>query len=86
MKKMISLLQPFVMQQTLIVFENDKKIDTITTTLNDFPEVVYQTSIKYDCSQLEFIGTTKFAKGIGEKIEELGVSKYNSQKIQILYK
>ena len=46
MKKMVSLLQPFVMQQALIVFEDDKKIDTITTTLNDFPEIVYQTSIK----------------------------------------
>lgn len=86
MKKMVSLLQPFTMQQTLIVYENGNKLDVITTSIKDFPETVYKTSLTYNCSELEFMGTTKFAKGIGKQIEELGISKYNSKEIKITYK
>lgn len=85
MKTMISLIQPFVVKQTILVYNDKEKIDTILTSLDDFAETVYQIADEYDCSQLKFIGTTKFARGIGKKIEDLGLTKYTNQKIEILY-
>lgn len=85
MKKIISALQPFAMTQEIIVYENGNKIDVISTTIENFSETILNTTNKYNITQLEFLGPVKYAQGIGKKIKEAEILKYNVNKLEIKY-
>ena len=45
MKKIIGIIKPFEMQQSLIVYEDGNKIDICETTINDLMENLFQQSV-----------------------------------------
>lgn len=85
MKKIVSAIQPFVMTQEIIVYENGNKIDIISTTIENFSETILNAVNKYNITQLEFLGPKKYAQGLGNKIKEAEMLKYNTNKIEIKY-
>lgn len=85
MKKMVSMLQPFSLQQNIIVYENGNKLDYVTVNTDKVPETVLELSKKYNCLQLDLFGPKKYAEGIGNMISELEITKYNKSKILLNY-
>lgn len=85
MKKIVSVLQPFAMTQDIIVYENGNKIDIVPACIEDFNEIMLNTIDKYSVEQVEFLGPKKYAQGLGNKLKEAEMLRYNTNKLKIKY-
>lgn len=83
MKKIVSVIKPFTYTQNVFVYENGDKIDTISTNLNDLPNTFFELVEKYDTNEINLIGNLNFSKGIKEKIENVEMTKYNKNTLNI---
>lgn len=83
MKKIISVIKPFTYTQNIFVYEGGNKIDTISTNLNELPNILFDLVDKYETNDIELVGNLKFSKGIKGKIEIAEMTKYNENKLNI---
>ena len=83
MKKIVSVIKPFTMQQNIFVYEDGNKIDALTANLDNIQEILLDTAMKYNANEIQLVGAKNYSKGIKNKIEELEISKYNENKIII---
>lgn len=84
MKKIIGMLRPFDMSQTLIVYEDGNKIDIKECLLESFiTEDIFELAKKHDIHQLDLVGPKKYAKGIANKIKEASLIKYTDNELEI---
>jgi hypothetical protein len=83
MKKIISVVKPFTYTQNVFVYDNEEKIDTIITNINDLSNTIFELSEKYKTNQVELIGNAKFGKGIKQEIEKNEMSKFNKNNLNI---
>ena len=83
MKKIVSVIKPFVVNQNVFVYEDGNKIDVVSTPLNDIQNIVINTATKYEVTDIELIGSKKYLNGIKNKIEEEEMTQYNEHKLNI---
>ena len=83
MKKIIAMLRPFDMAQTLMVYEDGNKIDMVTTELNFLHPAIFSLVDKYEINQLDLVGPKKYLQGIREQIQEAEAAKYDYARLQI---
>lgn len=83
MKKIVSVIKPFIMQQNVFVYENGNKIDVINSTLDDIEDNFLNLIDKYNIEQIELIGPKNYSKGIKKKFQEKELSKYNKNSVNI---
>lgn len=86
MNKLISILQPFTVKQTIFVYEDNMKTDAIQCDTNAFANEMVELSKKYNANSITLIGPKQYSKGIGKKILETEIDKYNGNTIEIIYK
>lgn len=85
MKKIITMLQPFALNQNIIVYENGNKIDMKESTIDNLVEEVSKLIEQYDIKQIDFIGAKQYAKGLGNKIKENELFQFNKDDLIINY-
>lgn len=83
MKKIVSVIKPFIVNQNIFVYEDGNKIDALSAPLNSIQDILIETANKYNITEIELIGSKKYSKGIENKIKETEMSKYNQNKINI---
>ena len=83
MKKIVSVIKPFTVQQNVFVYEDGNKIEVISTPLNDIQNTMVEIADKYNINEIELIGSKKYSKGIENKIKEIEMTKYNENKLNI---
>ena len=83
MKKIVSVIKPFVVNQNVFVYEDGNKIDVLSVPLNDIQNILVNTAIQYEVTDIELIGSKKYLNGIVNKIKETEMSQYNEHKLNI---
>ena len=83
MKKIVSVIKPFIMNQNIFIYEDGNKIDALSVSLDDIHEILVDTAIKYEATEIELIGSIKYLNGIANKIKETEINKYNENKFNI---
>ena len=83
MKKIVSVIKPFVVNQNVFVYEDGNKIDVLSVPLNDIQNILVNTATQYEVTDIELIGSKKYLNGIVNKIKEIEMSQYNEHKLNI---
>lgn len=83
MKKIVSVIKPFVVNQNVFVYEDGNKIDVLSVPLNDIQNILVNTAIQYEVTDIELIGSKKYLNGIINKIKETEMFQYNEHKLNI---
>lgn len=83
MKKMVGILRPFEYKQRFFVYEDGNKLDNIETTVEELVENVLQLAFKHEINQIDLSGPKQYALGLGQKIKEASITKYNHNNITI---
>lgn len=83
MKKIVSVIKPFVVNQNVFVYEDGNKIDVLSVPLNDIQNILVNTATQYEVTDIELIGSKKYLNGIVNKIKETETSQYNEHKLNI---
>ncbi len=83
MKKIVSVIKPFIMNQNVFVYEDGNKVDVLSVPLNDIQDILVETATKYEVTDIELIGSKKYLNGIVNKVKETEMSQYNEHKLNI---
>ena len=83
MKKIVSVIKPFVINQNVFVYEDGNKVDVLSVPLNDIQNILVNTATQYEVTDIELIGSKKYLNGIVNKIKETEMSQYNEHKLNI---
>lgn len=83
MKKIVSVIKPFILNQNVFVYEDGNKIDILSVPLNEIETVLVNTATKYEVLDIELIGSKKYINGIVNKIQEIEMTQYNENKLNI---
>ena len=83
MKKIVSVIKPFVINQNVFVYEDGNKIDALSVPLDNIQNIIFNTAIKYEANNIELIGSKKYINGIVNKIREIEIAQYNEEKLNI---
>ena len=83
MKKIVSVIKPFIMNQNVFVYEDGNKVDVLSVPLNDIQDILVETATKYEVTDIELIGSKKYLNGIVNKVREIEMSQYNEHKLNI---
>ena len=83
MKKIMSIIKPFILEQNVIVYEDGNKIDVVSCNLNELPETMLQLATQYELTNIELAGPVSYLKGIQKQIQELEMSIYSTDNIEI---
>lgn len=83
MKKIVSVIKPFVVNQNVFVYEDGNKIDVLSVPLNDIQNILVNTATQYEVTDIELIGSKKYLNDIVNKIKETEMSQYNEHKLNI---
>ena len=85
MKKIVTMLQPFTINQNIIVYENGNKIDLIEVNMDNINEAILNLVEKYNIKQIDFVGAKQYAKGIGNQLEKNELVKFGKSELEINY-
>lgn len=83
MKKIVSVIKPFVVNQNIFIYEDGNKIDVISAPLNEIQNILINTASKYEITNIELLGSKKYLNGIVNKIKEAEITQYNENKLEI---
>ena len=83
MKKIVSVIKPFVINQNVFVYEDGNKIDVLFSPLEEIQNLIVNTATQYEITDVELIGSKKYLNGIANKIKEVELTKYNENKLNI---
>lgn len=78
MKKIIGMIRPFELNQTLMVYEDGNKIDLCQTTITDLSGTMLSLMDKHQTYQADLVGPKKFIIGLKNEIKEAAMLKYET--------
>lgn len=83
MKKIVSVIKPFMLDQTILVYEDGNKIDAVTANIDDLPNIVLDLARQYTLNDIELAGPVSYLNGIKKEINELEMLTYGTNNINI---
>ena len=83
MKKIVSVIKPFIINQNIFVYEDGNKIDAVSVPLNNMQDILINKANKYEITEVELIGSKKYLNGIIKKIQEEEMTQYKENKLNI---
>lgn len=83
MKKIIGILRPFDLYQTLYVYEDGNEIDVAKTTVDEIANKVLELANKYEINQIDLSGAKQYAIKIQKDICEKELTQYNKNELVI---
>lgn len=85
MKKIITLLQPFDLKQTVIAYENGNKINAAEIETVNIADGICNMAKSLYITEINLGGAKKYARGIGKQIQEKAATEYAIDDIKIIY-
>lgn len=85
MIKIVTILQPFTLQQNVYVYEDGNKLDAIQVNTDAVHETIANLVKQYNATEINFGGPAKYAKGIGNKVKEKLLKDFSIDNIEINY-
>ena len=76
MKKIIGMIRPFEMSQTLLVYEDGNKIDLCETSIDKLNMDMLTLMETHETYQADLVGPKKFLIGLTSEIKEAAATKY----------
>ncbi len=83
MKKIVSVIKPFILQQNIFVYEDGNKIDVIKSNLDNIENNLIDIAKKYDTKEIQLIGSKNFLSGIQKRIETAEMTKFGKNELKI---
>lgn len=83
MRKILSILQPFDAQQTIIAYEDGNKIDAIQVDTVMFVDEVCKFAQKLDIHEINIGGAKQYGKGIARKILEENLTTFKMDPLDV---
>ena len=83
MRKIVSVIKPFIFEQNIIVYEDGNKIDVVACNVNELPNNILQLANQYELTNIELAGPTSYLKGIKKQIQELELTAYETNNLEI---
>lgn len=83
MKKIVSVIKPFVIDQNIFVYEDGNKIDAVISSVDNLPETILQLTKQYELNNVELAGPVSYLKGLQKQIQELEMDTYETNNIEI---
>lgn len=83
MKKIVSVIKPFVIDQNIFVYEDGNKIDAVMSSVDNLPETILQLTKQYELNNVELAGPVSYLKGLQKQIQELEMDTYETNNIEI---
>ena len=83
MKKIISIIQPFAFAQQIYVYEDGNKLDAATVGLDKLEYVILTIAEKFEITDIDLKGPSKFLEGIKTNILKEELAKYGANKLEI---
>ena len=75
MKKIVAMLQPFDLKQTVYVYENGNKIKVVEIETAEVANTICTLAQEEKVEEINLGGAKQYSKGIGKKIQELRIVK-----------
>lgn len=85
MIKVVTVLQPFTLQQNVYVYEDGNKLEAISVDTINVQDTIASLVKEYAATEINFGGPIKYAKGIGKKVQELLIKNFNINNVEIHY-
>ena len=83
MFNVVATVDMFSINQSIFVYEDGNTIETCNPSLETFPSTILSLQDKYGFTNLSMIGPKRFLQGYKKKIEELEMTKYSENKLNI---
>jgi hypothetical protein len=83
MKKIVTVIKPFTLNQNVYVYEDNEIIDVNQVKLSDLQDTIVTMANEYEANDVTLVGAKKFSAGIKNKIKEVEMAKYNGNKLNI---
>ena len=83
MKKIVSVVRLFTLNQNVFVYEDGNKINVATCSLDDMPETIVNMANEYEVTNVQLIGAKNFLQNIKTKTKELEITKYGKNNLEI---
>lgn len=85
MKKIIYRVKPFLMEQTLMVYEDGNKIDVMKAPMEDLHSSLFQLMDKHQVFRLDLVGPKKYSTGLANQIQKAKEveTKFNLKELEI---
>ena len=81
--KIVGIIKPFDLTQRIYVFNEGDNIETVSTTLEDFNNVIFSLCNKYNITNIDLAGAKKFNNQIKENLIKENITKYNINNLSI---
>ena len=83
MKKIVSVIRPFTLEQNIFVYEDGNKIDVASIELEKIQDKLIELAATYEVKEIQLIGSKNFCIGIKQKIETAEIAKYGKNELEI---
>jgi hypothetical protein len=83
MKKIVTVIKPFTLNQNVYVYEDNEIVDVNQVKLSDLQDTIVTMANEYKANDVTLVGAKKFSTGIKNKIKEVEMAKYNCNKLNI---
>lgn len=83
MKKIVSIIQPFAFAQQVYVYEDGNKLDAATVGLDKLEYVILAIAERFEITDIDLKGPSKFLEGIKTNILKEELVKYGANKLEI---
>ena len=85
MKKLVTILQPFDLKQTVYVYEDGNKIQVAEIDTAEVADEVCKLAQSLEITEINIGGAKKYSLGIGKKIQEAAAAQYSITNLEIKY-
>lgn len=83
MRKIISILQPFDAEQTVIAYEDGNKIDAKKISTPNFAEEICAFALANDIHEINLGGAKQYGKGLAKQIMEKNLTHFNLDPLDV---
>ena len=85
MKKIVTILQPFDLKQTIYVYEDGNKIQVAEVETTDVANEICKIAQATEVKEINLGGAKQYSKGVGKKIRETAAAHYSNIELEIIY-
>ena len=85
MRKIITILQPFDLKQTVIAYEDGNKIQVAEIETVEIANEICKLAKSLEVTEINLGGAQQYSKGVGKKIQEIAMTQYSINNLEIKY-
>ncbi len=85
MNKIIGIIKPFDMNQTIYIHKEGQNIQVVQTTIEKIAKTIFKLTEQNNINQVDILGPQAYTKGIVKKIQNQELTKYNKNNLKFTY-